>query len=112
VRIADAEPRGIVVLSDTGDTVFGGSAGDSNLILEAMIRLKIKSKALVPLISPGAAKTLSKAGEGAQVTLLLGGDAATAFFTPIEVTARCGRSAAASSTSPTATRTRWISAKR
>jgi microcystin degradation protein MlrC len=85
VRMADAEPRGIVVLSDTGDTVFGGSAGDSNLILEAMIRLKIKSKALVPLISPGAAKTLSEAGEGAQVTLLLGGDAAPAFFTPLEV---------------------------
>lgn len=86
VRMADAEPRGVVVLSDTGDTVFGGSAGDSNLILEAMIRLKIKSKALVPLISPDAAKTLSEAGEGAQVTLMLGGDAATEFFTPIEVT--------------------------
>lgn len=86
VRLADAEPKGIVVLSDTGDTVFGGSAGDSNLILEAMLRLKIQSKALVPLISPGAAKTLSEAGEGAEVTLLLGGDAATAFFTPLEVT--------------------------
>lgn len=86
VRLADAEPKGVVVISDTGDTVFGGSAGDSNLILEAMIRLKIKSKALVPLISPGAAKTLSEAGEGAQVTLLLGGDAATEFFTPLEVT--------------------------
>lgn len=86
VRLADAEPKGVVVISDTGDTVFGGSAGDSNLILEAMIRLKIKSKALVPLISPGAAKILTEAGEGAQVTLMLGGDAATEFFTPLEVT--------------------------
>ena len=86
VRMADAEPKGVVVISDTGDTVFGGSAGDSNLILEAMIRLKIKSKALVPLISPVAAKTLAEAGEGAQVTLMLGGDAATEFFTPLEVT--------------------------
>lgn len=86
VRMADAESNGVVVISDTGDTVFGGSSGDSNLILEAMIRLKIKSKALVPLISPGAAKTLTEAGEGAQVTLMLGGDAATEFFTPLEVT--------------------------
>ena len=31
---------GVVVLSDTGDTVFGGAAGDSNLILEAMLRLR------------------------------------------------------------------------
>jgi microcystin degradation protein MlrC len=86
VRMADAAERGIVVLSDTGDTVFGGAAGDSNLILEAMLRLGIKSRALVPLISPEAARRLADAGAGATVTLPLGGDAATAFFRPIEVT--------------------------
>ena len=86
VRMADAAERGVVVLSDTGDTVFGGAAGDSNLILEAMLRLGIKGRALVPLISPEAANRLADAGEGATVTLPLGGDAATAFFKPIEVT--------------------------
>lgn len=86
VRKADAAGRGMVVLSDTGDTVFGGSAGDSNLILESILRLGIKSRALIPLISPKAVARLVEAGEGAQVTLLLGGDAAPAFFTPLEVT--------------------------
>ncbi|MDB5506676.1 MAG: microcystin degradation protein MlrC [Devosia sp.] len=86
VRMADAETQGIVVISDTGDTVFGGAAGDSNLILEAMIRLNIQSRALVPLISPDAARILTEAGEGATVTLMLGGDAAPEFFTPLEVT--------------------------
>ena len=86
VLMADAEPHGVVVISDTGDTVFGGSAGDSNLILEAMLRLGIKGRALVPLISPTAAATLTAAGIGAEVTLPLGGDAATAFFSPLEVT--------------------------
>jgi microcystin degradation protein MlrC len=86
VRRADAAPRGMVVLSDTGDTVFGGAAGDSNLILESILRQGIKSRALIPLISPKAVATLTAAGEGAQVTLPLGGDAATAFFTPLEVT--------------------------
>ncbi|WP_156830868.1 M81 family metallopeptidase [Kaistia granuli] len=85
VRLADASP-GRVVLSDTGDTVFGGAAGDSNLLLEAMLRLGISKRALVPLISPQAAATLVAAGEGATVTLPLGGDAATEFFTPLEVT--------------------------
>ena len=85
VRMADAEPRGIVVLSDTGDTVFGGAAGDSNVILEAILRLGVKGRALVPLISPAAVARLVEAGEGARVTLKLGGDA-TAFFTPLEVT--------------------------
>lgn len=86
VRKADAAERGMVVLSDTGDTVFGGSAGDSNLILESILRLGIGSRALIPLISPQAVATLVAAGEGARVTLPLGGDAAPAFFTPLEVT--------------------------
>ena len=54
VRMADAAKAGIVVLSDTGDTVFGGASGDSNLILELILRLGIESRALIPMISPEA----------------------------------------------------------
>ncbi|KAB0268625.1 M81 family metallopeptidase [Microvirga brassicacearum] len=86
VRMADAAEAGIVVLSDTGDTVFGGAAGDSNLILEAILRLGIKGKALIPMISPQAVAMLVEAGEGAQVTLPLGGSAASEFFDPLQVT--------------------------
>lgn len=86
VRMADAAEDGIVVLSDTGDTVFGGAAGDSNVILEAILRLGIKSKALVPLISPKVVEQLAALGEGAQATIALGGESAPAFFTPLEVT--------------------------
>jgi microcystin degradation protein MlrC len=78
----------VVVLSDTGDTVFGGSSGDSNVILEAMLRLGIRGPAAVPMISPAAAARLHAAGVGAEVTLPLGGDAATAFFRPLTVTGR------------------------
>src|SRR5690606_30859366 len=67
-------------------TVFGGAAGDSNVILEAMLRLGIKGPALVPMISPRAARQLAAAGEGAEVTIALGGDGAPEFFTPLEVT--------------------------
>jgi microcystin degradation protein MlrC len=85
VRMADGEQRGVVVLSDTGDTVFGGAAGDSNLLLEAMLRLGIEGPALVPLISPHAVARLAAAREGATVTLPLGGEQ-TGFFAPLEVT--------------------------
>ena len=88
VRLADAEPRGCVVLSDTGDTVFGGAAGDSNLILEALLRLNVRGPALVPLISPPAVAALAAAGEGAELTLPLGGHAAPAFFKPLAVRGR------------------------
>lgn len=86
VRMADAAEKGLIVLSDTGDTVFGGAAGDSNLILESMLRLGIRGRALVPLIAPETVARLVQAGEGAQVTLPVGGNVATAFFQPLQVT--------------------------
>lgn len=86
VRRADAAEHGLVVLSDTGDTVFGGAAGDSNLILESMLRLGIRSRALVPLIAPETVARLVQAGVGAQVTLPVGGNVAKAFFQPLQVT--------------------------
>ena len=86
VRMAERDPKGVVVLSDTGDTVFGGAAGDSNVILESILRQGVRSKAIIPLISPGASARLAAAGEGARVTLPLGGDAAPEFFRPLEVT--------------------------
>ena len=91
VRLADAATKGMVLLSDTGDTVFGGSSGDSNLILESMLRLGIQSPVLMPLIEPQTAAALAAAGEGATVTLALGGHSAPKFFSPLTVTGRVGR---------------------
>lgn len=84
VRLADAA-EGLVMLSDTGDTVFGGAAGDSNVILDSMLRQGIRRPALVPMIAPKAAARLADAGEGATVTLPLGGET-TGLFAPLEVT--------------------------
>ena len=88
VRRADQAAKGVVVLSDTGDTVFGGTAGDSNLILEAILRLGIKSRALMPLIEPATVARLVAAGEGAEITLAIGGGLSPRFFKPLTVTGR------------------------
>ena len=91
VRMADQAASGLVVLSDTGDTVFGGSSGDSNLILESILRLGIQSPVLMPLIEPETVATLVAAGEGAKVTLAVGGHSAPKFFKPLMVTGTVGR---------------------
>ena len=81
VRMADAEPKGVVVLSDTGDTVFGGSAGDSNLLLEAMLRLKIRGPALIPMIAPRRRRAAVRGrAKARRVTLPVGGETATALL--------------------------------
>ena len=82
---ADRVERGPVILSDTGDSVLGGSGGDSTVLLEAILRTGIRGRALIPMIDPLSARRLAAAGVGASVTLELGGRSAP-FFTPLEVT--------------------------
>jgi microcystin degradation protein MlrC len=91
VRMADQAAQGLVVLSDTGDTVFGGSSGDSNLILESILRLGVQSPVLMPLIEPETVAALVAAGQGASVTLAVGGHSAPKFFKPLTVTGTVGR---------------------
>lgn len=85
VRAADKADRGVVVISDTGDTVFGGAAGDSTVLVESMLRLGITGRALVPMVDSVAVAKLDAAGPGATATLSIGGRA-TRFFDPLEVT--------------------------
>ncbi len=82
---ADQAEGGLIILSDTGDSVLGGSGGDSTVILGAILRLGIRGRALVPMIDPVSARRLSQAGVDATVTVALGGRSAP-FFTPLEVT--------------------------
>jgi microcystin degradation protein MlrC len=89
VRAADAEPSGLVVLSDTGDSVLGGAAGDSTTILDSLQRATIKGRALVPLVDPAAVAALTTAGVGETVTLDLGGGI-TGFFRPVQGTGVVG----------------------
>jgi microcystin degradation protein MlrC len=85
VRTAEATERGIVVLSDHGDSVFGGAAGDSTVLLRTMLDGGISGRALVPLIDPAAVAVLKSAGRGSTITLPVGGNV-TGFFRPLEVT--------------------------
>ena len=83
--VAADQADGLVILSDTGDSVLGGSGGDSTVLLEAILRLGIRGRALIPMIDPVSASRLVQAGEGATVTLELGGRSAP-FFSPLTVT--------------------------
>ncbi len=85
VAMAAGGPAGVVVLSDHGDSVFGGAAGDSTVLLDAILRRGIDGRALIPLIDAPSVATLAAAGEGATVTLAVGGQA-SGFFRPVEVT--------------------------
>jgi microcystin degradation protein MlrC len=51
IAFADDPKQGKVLLSDTGDSVLGGSSGDSTVILKALLEREMQHTALVPVTS-------------------------------------------------------------
>ena len=87
IMFADDPTRGTILLSDTGDSVLGGSTGDSTVILEVLLAGKINHRALVPLTDPVVARHLASCQIGATVTVNLGGWS-NSFYSPVEVSGK------------------------
>lgn len=88
IQRAVAAERGLVILSDTGDSVFGGATGDSTCLLAEMLRQQITDIALVPMVDPETVAVAWAAGQGATITVKLGGKLDPLFGKPVEVTVR------------------------
>jgi microcystin degradation protein MlrC len=86
VRQADQAPQGLIILADTGDSIYGGAPGDSTCLLKEMLEQKFASTAYVPVVDPEAVERAMKAGEGRKVTLSLGGKMDRVFGRPVQVT--------------------------
>ena len=88
IRKALSKKKGLVVLSDTGDSVFGGATGDSTCILREMLNQKIEQTALVPIVDPEVVETAILAGEGQNITVNIGGKLDTKFYNPIKISGK------------------------
>ena len=86
VRRAIAAPQGLVILSDTGDSVYGGSPGDSVCILRELIAQAPSDVAMVPVVDRPALEAAIAAGVGATITVRLGAQVETNFNQPLTVT--------------------------
>ena len=78
VRRAYAHQDGLLVLSDTGDSVYGGAPGDSTWILRELLRQaagqpETGRTMLVPIVDRAAVDVALAAGVGAEITVSLGG---------------------------------------
>lgn len=91
VHRAVAAEKGLVILSDTGDAVFGGATGDSTTILAEMLRQRITQTALLTLVDPEVVDIAIQAGVGSEITVMLGGKLDHNFGQPVEITARVVR---------------------
>jgi microcystin degradation protein MlrC len=89
IPVGDAVARaastdGLVVLSDTGDSVRGGAGGDSTVILREAIRQQVEGL-LVQLVQPDIGDLLAGSEVGDIVTVTVGG-AVAAMHEPITLT--------------------------
>src|SRR5262249_30530016 len=83
VRRAVEAERGLVILSDTGDSVYGGAPGDSTCILRALLDQQVPCPAFVPMVDAEAVNEALAAGVGARTTMELGGKGDAAFSHPV-----------------------------
>ena len=85
VRQAVVAENGLVILSDTGDSVYGGAPGDSTIILRELLRQQVPCIAYVPIVDVDAVDAAIAADLGAQLTLDLGGKSDNVFSQPMRV---------------------------
>ncbi len=88
VRQAAAADEGLVILSDTGDSVYGGAPGDNTCLLRELLEQRVLGPALVPLVDAEAVAAAAAAGVASRVTLTVGGLHDRVFCRPVPLTGR------------------------
>jgi microcystin degradation protein MlrC len=85
VKRAVAAEKGLVILSDTGDSVFGGATGDSTVILSELVKQQVPDLALVSIVDAESVHVCWQAGVGSTLDLVLGGKLDPIFGQPFPV---------------------------
>ena len=88
VRSAVAADDGLVILSDTGDSVYGGAPGDNTTLLRELLEQQVPCLSLIPVVDAAAVAAAFDAGVPSTVTLNIGGHLDSVFSSPVEVTGR------------------------
>lgn len=88
VRQAMEAESGLIILSDTGDSVYGGAPGDNTVLLRELLHQQPTDIALVPIIDPEALGAAMTAGVGSTINIELGGKVDNFFSQPVGVKAK------------------------
>ena len=74
-----------VVISDFADLMTGGGTGDSTWYLKELLARDPAEACYVTMVDPEAVHVMASAGEGARVSLSLGGKQDREYSSPVEV---------------------------
>ena len=88
VREAFENAEGLVVLSDSADSTTSGAPGDSNWILQELLKYDWPRPAIATLVDPELVEEATQRGIGAEITAPIGGKRDKRFSRPITLTAQ------------------------
>ena len=88
--------EGLVILSDTGDSVYGGAPGDSTWLLGELLaqagdQPETDRPVLVPIVDEAAVDAAFAVGVGGEVSVTLGGKIDSEFSKPVSMAGRVVR---------------------
>ncbi len=88
IRLALAASERPVFISDSGDNVTAGAAGDTALLAERLVALGARDALVAGIADPAAVRQCAAAGVGAEVPLYIGGKLDRVNGKPFEATGR------------------------
>ena len=74
-----------IVISDFADMMTGGGTGDSTWYLKELLSRRPKEPCYLTMVDLEAVNKMAEGGEGARVTLVLGGKQDNIYSSPVEV---------------------------
>lgn len=74
-----------VFITDSGDNITAGAAGDGTLVLERLLAHKVRDAVLAGIVDPEAVAYCAASGAGSQVQLTVGGKVDTVFSKPLTI---------------------------
>lgn len=88
IRIAKSHPKKPVFISDSGDNITGGAAGDIPLFIERLIASHAKEAVVAGILDPNAASLCRRARVGRKLSVEVGGKLDKVNGYPLEVEGR------------------------
>lgn len=79
------EKDSTVFITDSGDNITAGAAGDGTLVLERLLAHQVNDAVLAGIVDPEAVEKCLEAGVGAQVKLFVGGKIDNVFHQPLPI---------------------------
>jgi len=86
IEMAMASKDSTVFITDSGDNITAGAAGDGTLVLERLLEHQVSDAVLAGIYDPEAVDQCIKAGEGARLQVAVGGKIDYVYSRPLSIT--------------------------